>query len=357
LENFPIFKFTEKEENMDIEFHYYMTFLIAAKAGFGQDDAYAIAYSSQYDDNDLVFEINKDKAQYYRNYISQTMNILKPKSKLFRIYPLFHFIPGDPLSPSAFRRDGSLHWLNTTPDSRNAGLLIDAAIKSEDLYRIGITTHSYVDTWAHQNFIGYYNEFNSMSGVLEKLAPNIGHADARHNPDWPALVWRDKRLLGTNARVDNKGRFLDAAAKLFEKFRRFTSKTGSRKVLNADRNKLIKGLDEAIGEVDQNNEKAKARIEKYKAFSQDEIGYELPEYDEYDWFEEAINEKIRGLRDRSDQFLTRYDPFTDVYTWKKPRKYKETNWYKFQEAVKNHQNTAWEILEDKVFAKLDLRDM
>ena len=37
---------------MDIEFHYYMTFLIAGKAGFGKDDTATIAYSSQYvDDN------------------------------------------------------------------------------------------------------------------------------------------------------------------------------------------------------------------------------------------------------------------------------------------------------------------
>jgi len=343
---------------MDIEFHYYMTFLIAAKAGFGQEDARIIAYSSQYvDDNDLIFEISKDKAQYYQNYISQTMNILKPKSKLFRIYPLFHFIPGDPSFPGAFRRDGNLHWLNTTPDSKNANLLIDASIKSGDLYRIGITAHSFVDTWAHQNFIGYYNEFNSMAGVLEKLAPNIGHADARHNPDWPALVWRDKRLLGANQRVDNKDRFLKAAGKLFDKFRRYIHKNGSRSVLNAGRRTLIRGLSDAIGEVDQKNKNDKARIERYKAFSQEKIGFEIPEYDEYEWFEEAVNEKVRGFRDRSDDLLSRYDFLTDKYTWKKPRKYKESSWYKFQEAVKDHQNSSWDILEKKVFANLDLKEL
>ena len=87
------------------------------------------------------------------------------------------------------------------------------------------------------------------------------------------------------------------------------------------------------------------------------IGYDIPGYDEYAWFEEAVNENVRGLRDRSDTFLTRYDLFTDIYTWRKPRKYKETKWYNFQEAVKAHQNTAWEILEEKVFAKLDLKDL
>jgi len=343
---------------MDIEFHYYMTFLIAGKAGFGEDDTFTIAYSSQYvDDNDIIYEIHKDKAQYYRNYISQTMNILKPKAKLFRIYPLFHFIPGEPLYKGAFRRDGVLHWMNTTPNSENANHVIDSALKSKNIYRIGIATHCYVDTWAHQNFIGYYNEFNSMSGVLEQLAPNIGHADAGHNPDWPALVWKDKRLLDKNARIDNKERFMKSAAKLFTKYRLYVDKKCSVKALNADRMQLIKGLRSAIGEVDQSNSNKMVRIERYIELSQKMFGYEMPEYDEYAWFEEALNEKVRGLRDKSDSFLTRWDPLTDIYTWREPRKYKETNWYKFQEAVKSNQDTTWDLLDNKVFSKLDLKHL
>ncbi len=343
---------------MDIEFHYYMTFLIAGKAGFGEDDTFAIAYSSQYvDDNDIIYEIHKDKAQYYRNYISQTMNILKPKAKLFRIYPLFHFIPGGPLYKGAFRRDGLLHWLNTTPNSENANHVIDSALKSKNIYRIGIATHCYVDTWAHQNFIGYYNEFNSMSGVLEQLAPNIGHADAGHNPDWPALVWKDKRLLDKNARIDNKERFMGSAGKLFTKYRIYVDKKCSVKALNADRMQLIKGLRSAIGEVDQSNSNKMVRIERYKELSQKMFGYEMPEYDEYAWFEEAVNEKVRGLRDKSDSFLTRWDPLTDIYTWRKPKERKESNWYKFQEAVKTNQDTTWDLLDKKVFSKLDLKEL
>ena len=343
---------------MDIEFHYYMTFLIAGKAGFGEQDTSTIAYASQYvDDNAIIYEIHKDTAQYYRNYISQTMNILKPKPKLFRIYPLFHFIPGDPLFKDSSRRDGVLHWLNTTPDSENANYVIDSALKSKNTYRIGIATHSYVDTWAHQNFIGYYNEFNSMSGLLQQLAPNIGHADAGHNPDWPALVWEDKRLLPKNARIDNKERFMKAAGNLFKKYRLHVDKKCSDRALNADRIQLIKGLRSAIGDIDQSNDNNKVRIERYKELSQKMLKYEIPEYDEYAWFEEAVNENVRGLRDRSDSLLSRWDPATDIYTWRKPRKYKETHWYKFEEAVKLNQDTTWDLLDKKVFAKLDLKDL
>jgi hypothetical protein len=343
---------------MDIEFHYYMTFLVAGKAGFGEDDASTIAYSSQFvDDNDIIYEIHKDTAQYYKNYISQTMNILKPKAKLFRIYPLFHFIPGDPLHKVSYRRDGVLHWLNTTPDSENANHVIDSALKSKNFYRIGIATHSYVDTWAHQNFIGYYNEFNSMSGVLQQLAPNIGHADAGHDPDWPALVWVDERLLDKNSRIDNKERFMKSAGSLFAKYRLYVDKKCSAKSLNADRMQLIKGLRAAIGEIDQSNANKKVRIERYKELSQRMLKYEMPEYDEYAWFEDAVNEKVRGLRDKSDSRLSRWDPLTDIYTWKKPRKYKETSWYKFQEAVKLNQDTTWDLLNTRVFSKLDLEDL
>lgn len=343
---------------MDIEFHYYMTFIIAGKAGFGEEDSFTIANSSQYvDDNDIIFEINKDKAQYYRNYISQTMNITKPKAKLFRIYPLFHFIPGDPLYEGAYRRDGVLHWLNATPDSENANHVIDSAIKSGNIYRIGVATHSYADTWAHQNFVGYYNEFNSMSGVLENLSPNIGHADAGHNPDWPALVWKDRRLVEKNARIDNKERFMSAAGNIFSKYRMYVDKNCSIRTLNAEKTNLIKRLSNAIGETDQTNDNKKVRIERYKELSQKMLGFGIPEYDEYTWFEGAVNENVRGLRDKSDFFLTRWDPLTDIYTWKKPRTYKTTDWYKFQEAVKINQDTTWDLLDNKVFSHLDLKEL
>ena len=165
---------------MDIEFHYYMTYLIAAKAGLEPGDALTLAYSSQYvDDNDMIFEIDNGKASYFQNYISQTMNILKPKQSLMRVYPIFHFIPGDPQAKTAFRKDGCMHWLNTTPDSGNANAMLDLALETGNIHRIGIAAHGFVDTWAHQNFIGYYADFNGLAEPLASVLPNIGHADAQ----------------------------------------------------------------------------------------------------------------------------------------------------------------------------------
>jgi len=343
---------------MDIEFHYYMTYLISAKAGFDANESTIIAHSSQYvDDNDIIFEIDKGKASAYRNYISQTMNILKPKPNLLRIYPIFHFIPGDPLAETALRKDGKMHWLNTTPNSSNANAIIDLALASGNLYRIGIASHSYVDTWAHQNFVGYFDEFNAMSDPLSAAIPNIGHADAKHNPDWPALVWQDKRLL--TDRVDNNERFMAAAEHLFAKYLSITKPGMKKAEITKQAKELKKDLLREIGERDQSNDFKQERIARYKLLGANS-GYgdqEITKYDESDWFEAVVNEKVRGIRDKSDSSLSRWDPFTDIYTWKNKSKYKQSDWYRFQQAVKIHQDESWDILQKNTFHKLDLREL
>ncbi len=342
---------------MNVEFHYYMTYLIATKAGFDPNDSIVLAYSSQFtDDNDIVFEVDKGKGSAYRNYISQTMNILKPKAKLLRIYPIFHFIPGDPRSETAWRKDGKMHWLCTTPNGDNANEIIDAAIRSKCLYRIGVAAHGYVDTWAHQNFTGYWDDFNSMYVGLGRFAPNIGHAEAGFNPDWPALVWRDPRLI--NEAVDNTERFLDAARHLLEKLARFVDESITDKEVAKRQSELTQDLRTAIGERDQANERQDERIARYCDLAQHvEYGDQsLPYYDEELWFDEAVNEHVRGLRDRGDIALLRYDPIADKYTWKDRHNYQQTNWYRFQQAVKDHQNESWEILAESNLKGLQLEE-
>lgn len=190
---------------MDIEFHYYITYLVAARAGYTPQQASVIAYASQYvDDNDIIHEINVGLDSYYSNYISQTMNIFKPKRKLLRIYPLFHFIPGEPMAESARRKDGKLHYLNTTPNSMNAQAVLQAALNTGDLYRLGIAVHAYVDTWAHENFVGYFDEMNALKGLLEKANVElIGHAAAKHDPDRIGVVWHDCRLVSERGKRNN----------------------------------------------------------------------------------------------------------------------------------------------------------
>lgn len=340
---------------MNHEFHYYITYVVAARAGLPPQDAQLVAYSSQYtDDNDIIFEIDKDRPTAYGNYISQTVNILKPMDKLLRIYPLFHFIPGDPMAGSAWRKDGAMHWLNTTPDSENANLVMDAAFASGNLYRIGIACHGYADTWAHQNFVGYYNEFNSMTGPLSDAIPNIGHAQAAHAPDRAALIWQDARLI--HEPIDNKTRFLAAARGMLRKLAKYADRKITKKELLKRETTMNDDLDRCIGGPDRTNAHERRRIARYLelARSPEYGGRELEPYDAHRWMDAAVDEKVRGLRDRSGRFLARLDPLTDVFIWKDRENCKQTHWHRFQEAVKQHQKETWGILADRNFQGLEL---
>lgn len=337
---------------MDVEFHYYVTYLIAARAGFSPKDALTIAHASQYvDDNDVVIEVDKGKPETrFRNYVSQTVNILKPGDQLMRIYPLFHFIPGEPMAESARRKDGRMHWLNTTPNSPNANAIIDAAIASGSLYRIGIAAHSYVDTWAHQNFVGHYEDFNAIQG--KGYSPNVGHADAGHSPDWPSLQWEDPRLKVPE--IDNRVRFLDAAEHLLAKLAPLGE--GSDADLPARQASLRQDLKFIFGSVDMDNSDKSIRIQRYKALARLEQygGTALPEYDEELWLNQAVDGDVRGLKDARFGALAELLPFKDSYSWKNRQTYRQSSWYQFQQAVIDHQNAAWEIMAGNNFLGVEL---
>ena len=81
------------------------------------------------------------------------------------------------------RKDGKIHPLNTVKNSKFAEYILVKALESGNLYWIGIATHAYVDTWAHQNFVGIVSGYNALDNCLAKLLPNIAHLDALDKPD------------------------------------------------------------------------------------------------------------------------------------------------------------------------------
>ncbi|MCX5810532.1 MAG: hypothetical protein NTX36_14400, partial [Proteobacteria bacterium] len=107
---------------------WYIISIPSTTAGFKPEDAFIIAYSSQYTDaNHTVYPINEGGPDTYSNYISQTMNIFDPQKNYMRIYPVFHFMPGtleEIAGDPARRRDGKLHLMNTVPDSINSKQLL-----------------------------------------------------------------------------------------------------------------------------------------------------------------------------------------------------------------------------------------
>jgi hypothetical protein len=319
---------------MDFEYHYFITFIIALRAGFGKEDAYKIAYSSQYtDDNDTSYKINEERDGAYENYISQTMDITKPQKERLRVYPIFHFMPGTPeeiWNSSPDRKDGKLHLLNTIPNNQNAVALLSDALKSWNFYRIGIATHMFADTFAHQNFVGFKDEFNAMGGFVEELLPNIGHADAQHNPDIPNLLWNDTRLTSKYILRKNKDIFLTATGCIFDQYCDYTKPDDYASL----KKELLADIKNAIGkEAEKDSNKLMSqRLNNYKELLKDS----LIEYNEDAWF----NNAVRYERDTSTIGAPRTNT---LYFWKDG--YKNSAWYAFQEAVKEHQNKAKEVLK------------
>ncbi len=250
----------------------------------------------------------------------------------------------------------------TTPNSPLANEMLDTALTSGNLYRIGASAHAYADTWAHQNFIGKDDVCNEMPGrsFVNKIEGKIsllriGHALAGHDPDIPGLIWMDSRLA--NPSVDNTSRFLEAADHLFRKLCTCTHGIG-----DVDRlaSSLIADLREDIGPSSKVSiRRDQVRIARYeqRAFTHNYGGTAIPDYREAQWADAAFVEKHGGMAEKLARFVAHHTGLAgDIlefgtrmqYSWQDPDNFSETHWYKFQEAVKSHLDECWGVLASRI---------
>jgi hypothetical protein len=342
---------------MNIEFHYYMTYLIAVRAGFKVKDAHTIAYACEFiDENEQPMIVDKGRPSEYISTQTQACNAdYIPESEIdkAKIYSIFHFIPGYPSSNGAARKDKNTSYLNTTPNSLNAQEIFDKALATKNLYRIGIAAHGYADTWAHQNFEGQVSEFNQIFGVdfLKPIKkwdlPDLGHAEAFCHPDYPSAVWTDSRLK--ESEINNKARFLDAAGHLFWRLAGCVGKYTPDQIED-EKSKLIADLDAAIGIQDDSNDLSDDRTARYRVLSEKpEYGGELLEpFKRQDggWRVIAIYD-MAPVGDEERMAGATPDGKMDHF-WKDSTNYTSTDWYKFQAAAREHQSDAIAILSNSI---------
>ena len=183
---------------MQKDFHFYVTYALARKAGYSEDNAAKIAWADEYTDrqtDENIYEIQTQCPKVDRWD--------DPQIQLTVLVP-FHFIPGD---------DEGWAW-KTTQNGPRARRLVRAAEASEDLCRIGIALHALQDTFSHQGFSGWREARNSCYPwyYLKSTLPNVGHTEMLAMPDMVDRVWTDPR---TNKRIDNRRRALAAAKATF----------------------------------------------------------------------------------------------------------------------------------------------
>lgn len=311
---------------MDIEYHYYITYLIALACGFKIHEAYIIAYSSQMvDDNDIKYTIydRYNKKILYKNLIPSITEKNINLYKLEKVLIPFHFLPD--VKINNIRKDKIKHKFNTIKNSKLAQFILTNALKSKNLYWIGIATHAFVDTWAHQNFIGKNSNYNAFNNTLAKLLPNIAHLDALDKPDLVGLIWKDTRLK--NEKINNVKRFLEASIMLTKLYLNFTQR------YNPNMNKFLLTLKLVMSNNEKNNYidvkiMKSTRIKKYNKLAKTISNFDILNYQKNYW---------------RDEFSTKIN--NKNYSLKSNLYFKLTNWFKFQESIKLHYNFTLQALK------------
>lgn len=225
---------------MNIDFHYGVVYIVARIGGLSGDAARTVAHACQYVDDATTAGILRFAGgeTFERFATAHKMidysNIENDKNSL--VWTPFHFLPageGDTLQEKAVCR----------PDSAIARELVRRAIRQRNadnaLHRLGVTLHTYVDTWAHQGFAGIECKYNRVSHLeaedctrenwLARLAAAtghlfehmesqllstdlpVGHGAALHYPDRPWVEWSYIDGTGMLVKRQNLEEFVCAA--------------------------------------------------------------------------------------------------------------------------------------------------
>lgn len=252
---------------MQLDMHYYGTYVMARAAGIKAEAARIIAYAAQFvDDNanedTIIFEdAGRIDVQATAHHALDAKNLSKEDQR--QIWVPFHFLPGN-------KGESFTERLICRKDSTIAKEMVEFNLSHSDkdyaLELLGVTAHVYADTFAHYGFSGVSSRKNKIinnSIKFKKLLPKIdayitekekefrkkykretgflaniksflaetasgalGHGAVATYPDRPYLEWnfvyeKPKRNSGKR---NNPETFLEGCEALHKMFRKFAQK-------------------------------------------------------------------------------------------------------------------------------------
>jgi hypothetical protein len=245
---------------MQIDFHHAVTYVATRLAGFGHQDACTVAHASQYvddatTDGPLTFGTGERYVRVTSAHKTFDIRINSDHADNRLVWVPFHFLPGNDAPPAGSSPDDAFaHRMMCKPDSAVARAMMRDCIERQSpafaLHRLGIALHTYVDTWAHQQFVGMVCELNRLATLriepdpaysktdifrelnsgMTRLKAHIaghlpvGHAAALTCPDMPFLKWSFVRENGQTVERDNPSDFLAATRGMFNMARRYLAK-------------------------------------------------------------------------------------------------------------------------------------
>jgi len=225
---------------MNIDFHYGVIYVVARLGGLAPPQAQTVAHACQYiDDATTPGLLQFADGELFERFASahKLFDYHNMDDDLNRlVWTPFHFLPagqGATLEQRAVCR----------PDSTVARDLVKHALQrrhsANALHRLGVTLHTYVDTWAHQGFAGIESGYNRVTHLeaedctraewfarIAQLAEHLvddvaahvlthtlplGHGAALSYPDLPWAKW--SYVNGKDERIerDNLPDFIAAA--------------------------------------------------------------------------------------------------------------------------------------------------
>ncbi len=324
---------------MNLEFHYYVIHYLALRAGLPDAEAQLVAYSSQFvDDNIVSYEVLTDRG-VYPTLATQSYGWWDDSFSR-QVYLPFHFFPGGDRGGSALvRRDGTGNPQSCMANSAGVKELLIRALRSRDLYRVGIGLHTYADSWAHQNFSGLLEAWNALSA--DSPLPGIGHAQALVTPDELDADWTDGRLTPARSHIRNRERFAEAAGKIY-------------RYLCAYNRRPFADADDVVGDLFTRLLSADVNRRSEERILDLTIDSGIQPYDRKDWLRQAVhmeedplveellagNSKLRWLKDtvldRSKVLRgNRLEARAGFY---------HSHLYRWNEAARAHQQAAAELL-------------
>ncbi len=328
--------------SVNIEFHYYIIHYLANQAGFSEEDARTLAYSSQFVDHNIVSYLIQTDTETYRTFPTQNYGFWDDSFPL-EVYIPFHFFPGNTDHKGALREDGHRSPLNCTPNSENVKKLLVTALKTRNLYRIGIALHTYADSWAHQNFTGLLEEWNRIE--KRSLIPAIGHAQTLRKPDDPGGVWTDTRLSHNRQEVVNRERVIAAGRMIYKYLCTYNRRSYD------DMDLIVWKLDELVGASGE-----KTREERIADIVIEE---NMSRYHRSEWLHDAFHVTEdpgnRQIFSGYDKLLWLKDAvlYRSSLAEQKPVKAKtgfyESDFYKWQESARANLSAAKSILKGVVY--------
>jgi len=151
---------------MDIDFHFGVIYVVARLAGMDAPRAEIVAHACQYVDDATAPDMQDADGLRRAGGMAQPLVLARPwvVEALFNpgnvmAWAPFHFVPGGEGS-------GAEEKTVCRAGGAAAAAAVRHAIEQRNtdigLYRLGVSLHAYIDTWAHQGFSGLVSRNNAV---------------------------------------------------------------------------------------------------------------------------------------------------------------------------------------------------